>query len=238
MTFDFLATRIFTRANWLGRREDPRGVADRVRRFLDGLAEIDETLRPWSVGSNRGVPYQSVREDLTSFVRSNVKRDEEGELEPEAGYSIEALSEDEKQIFSFVGCAGSIYQSLLSNRIYFFTNSGRTPDPSIVTYRLVRAVILATVACWEPLVCLTGTSDLMPEREDGWFYKAWITYLPPAHAADVDLVGIPFSERTPDGGLLLSSTEEVFDAGNAAHVDGARRISSATRHLNATLPTL
>lgn len=237
MTYDCLAPQFYIRAAWPSRREDPCGIAYRLRHFLDTLAGIDATLHPWSVGSKRKASYAAVRDDLTSLVRADVARSDAGEVELVDGYGISGLSQDKRELYSFVGSAGGVCPWPMWNRIYFHTTSGRVPDPAIVTYRLMKAVTLATIACWEPLFCRTATSDLLPGHDE-WYSKSWITYVPPANAADVDLVGIPFSERTPDGGLLLSATEKIFDAGNAAHLDGAQRIYLATRHLDATLPAL
>lgn len=238
MPFDPLATQIFTRANWPSRRESPEQIAGRLRRFLDDIIAIDESVQAWSVGRRREVPYVSVRGDLAALVRGDLMRDEMGDEEANAGYAISGMSEDRRQLFSFGGAVGGIYPWPSWNRFRFYTNSGRTPDPTIVNYRFVKAVTLATIAAWEPLFCLTGCSDMRPTQEDGWYYKAWVTYVPPVHAEGLDLVGVPFSERTPDSGLLLSATEDVFDASKPAHVDGARRIQEAVRPLNATLPSL
>lgn len=234
MPYDFLAACVFMRVEWPARRESPAEVAARFRRFLDDLASIDASLETWSVGRKLNVPYASVRDNLGALVRKDVMRDEMGDDEVEAGYDIGAISGDRRQMFSFTGNAGSVYKGFLSNRIYFSTTGGRAP--SIVGYRLVKAVTLAAIAAWEPLFCLTGSSELEPTPEDDRYFKAWITYVPPEHVASIDLVGVPFAERTPDGGMLLSATEDVFNGANPAHVEGARRIQIALKPLNAKLP--
>ncbi len=238
MTYDFLATKFSIRATWPSRREHPNDVAYRLRRFFDTLADIDSTLAPWSIRERKKFTYQLSQDGLAEIVRHNVMRDEFGKIEPDAGYGISCLSGDTRQLYSLVGCVGGIYAWRLWNRIYFTTCGGRPPDPLIVTYEVVKALTLATITCWEPAFCRTGTSDLLPEPTEGWYSKAWITYVPAVHAAGIDLVSIPFSERTPEGGLLLSATNQVFDAANLVHLEGARRIAAATRHLNPTLPSL
>ena len=236
MPYDFLAACVFMRVEWPARRESPVEVAARFRRFLDDLASIDASLKTWSVGRKLDVPYASVRDNLIALVHKDVMRDELGKDEVKAGYDIGAISHDRRQMFSFGGNAGSVYKGFLSNRIYFSTSGGRAPDPTIVNYRLVKAVTLAAIAAWEPLFCLTGSSELEPTPEDGRYFKAWITYVPPEDVASLDLVGVPFAERTPDGGMLLSATEDVFDGANPTHVEGARRIQIAMKPLNAKLP--
>ncbi len=237
MAFDPLAKRNFVRADWPGRRESPEQVAARLRRYLDDLISLDECLETWSVGRRKTAPYRWVRTDLAALVRDDVMRSESGEEEVNSGYQIAAMSDDTRQLFALQGNAGGIHPWPSWNRVFLYTNSGRTPVPEIVTYRLLKAVTLATIAAWEPLFCLVGSSDLRVRPGDGWYYRAWMTYVPPPHATSLDLLGVPFAERTPDGGLLLSATEDIFDAKNPAHVEGAQIISNAVRPLEAFLPS-
>ena len=122
----------------------------------------------------------------------------------------------------------------------FQTDNFSEMNLSVVTYRLMKAAMLATIACWEPAYCIARSNQIAYDyKNEGYFTKAWMTYVPPAHAGTIDLVGVPFSERIADGGLLLSATEETFRPdNNPVHLDGATRISRALQPLNATLPRL
>ena len=215
MTFDANAPSVYVRCNWPGRREDPQAVAGRLRRFFDGIGVLDPALAAWSIGQDHRVPYSSVRDHLAAFVAREVVIGESGEEQPKVGYSIVGSSEDRRQRYSMVACVGGIYGWPMWNRIYFFTSNGAPPDPTIVTYDVIKGVILAAIACWEPTFCTARLSELaLDEANEGWFTKAWMTYVSPAHAASVDLVGIPFSEWTPDGAFcclprISSLTPEI-----------------------------
>lgn len=57
-------------------------------------------------------------------------------------------------------------------------------------------------------------------------------YVPPHLAKTVQPSDIPVVEAMPNGGLFLAATTETFKADNPVHLEGARRIGRATRHLN------
>jgi hypothetical protein len=236
MAYNVYATQFYIVGDWPARREEPNAIASRLCRFLDGICNIDATLGSWSIGRHYA-PYQSARHHLTALIGRDVKVDEDGNEDVEAGYAVMARSEHPAQRYRVLGTAGSAYNLLLSNQIGFDTDSDNGVDPAIVTHAVMKAVMTELIACWEPLFCLAGSSAYDLKRGDIWYERScWITYVPPQHAGSVDLVGVPFNERTPDSGLLLSATDQPYDAADPAHVEGTRRNVAATRHLNATLP--
>ena len=238
MKFDPKAKLFYIKTNWGERKEDQNSIAERLRRFLDMIGDIDETLRPWVLGGNSAIPYRSVGCDLVEIIRRDIKYGEDGKIELDAGYSVLGWSEDQRQRYSLRGSVGGVYRYPIWNAMTFETHAGVAVNETIATYVLMKQVTLAVIACWEPALCFTRSSALDPDTaNEGAFAKAWMTYVTPINAASVDLVGIPFSERTPDGGQLLSATNQTFDADNPAHIEeGARRISLATQHLNALIP--
>lgn len=239
MTFDVDATQFSVRAKWPNRREKPDAIAERLRLFLDQIVGLDDSLAHWSIGRKRRVSYQTVRSNLASLIERDVNHDELGAIERSAGYAIIGGSKNERQGFSLIGEVGGVYPYPQWNRLWFHTRPGRPPNPDVATYALIRSVLLAMIANWQPLFAIAGSSDLPVDQDRcGWFREAWLTYVPPQRVDRVDLVGIPFSERTADGGLLLSATDQTFRADVPAHVEGARRISQALQPLNATLPRL
>lgn len=238
MTFDVYAKQFSIYAKWPARREGPKEVADRLRGFLDQIAYLDDSLSHWSIGKKRFL-YNAVRYDLAALIERNVNHDELGAVQRDAGYAIIGGSQNDRQRFVLMGDVGGIYRYPQWNWLWFHTASGRPANPEVATYTLMRAVVLAMIAYWQPLFALCDSSELAPDQDRfGWFREGWMSYVPPQHIDRVDLVGVPFSERTPDGGLLLSATNQAFRADVSAHVDGARRISQALQPLNATLPRL
>jgi len=237
MTYPWRKPQFYVNTDWFGRQEDATAVAGRLSRHLSALVSADRTLASWSVGATREMPYGAVRPDLTSLVSDDIVRSEDGEVVDGAGYRVSCVSQDPAQYYMIVGTAGSRYPPPLSSGLIFKTISNDEADPAIVTYRLMKAVMLATIGCWEPDFCIARSNQIDPDYEhEGQYTKAWMTYVPPAHVGDVDPVGVPFLERTPDGGLLLSATQEIFRPENPAHLEGATRISQALQPLNAVLP--
>ncbi len=236
MSFDPFALKFYVNTYWRERPDDAASVARCYRQYLDQLRDVDEVMSTWELGPNY-IPYTSVRDDMTSFVQHNAEIGEDGKCDPKDGFSIYAATCDERQIFAVVGTAGGLYPGSLVNGLYFYTNSNGPADTRIVTYHLMKGVVLATVAAWHPDCCAAYSNALRPERSDGRYRKGWITYVSHEHVGGVDLLGVPFSERTPEGGLLLSATEQTFEAANPTHLAGAQRIYEATRHLNDVFPS-
>lgn len=110
---------------------------------------------------------------------------------------------------------------------------GYWPDLSIIDYPTFKSMLLATVDCWEPLVCGARSSDLIPHyAERGPFNEAWILYVPPHLAKTVRPPEVSVVEPAPDGGLILAATTDRFAVDNPAHLEAAKRIGRATAHLN------
>jgi hypothetical protein len=108
-------------------------------------------------------------------------------------------------------------------------------DPLIVNYKLFREALLATSAIGQPVWAsvsalragyaeepIVAGAPLFPHSA---FHIPWITYVEPARAFGFALPAEIRTERTPDGGLLLTATEEPLDPTNPEHLRGARIVA-------------
>jgi hypothetical protein len=130
-----------------------------------------------------------------------------------------------------------------------FGRSLEPTDPTIVTYPLYKAALLAINALWRPRwACafafrvdtisvphaevapgVVGTRidsavavPLDPTFPYSVFHIPWIAYLSAADAIEVTLPRDILTERTLDGGLLMSATTDRLDPDNPEHVRRVR----------------
>ena len=230
MAFDDYSRQFSFVSSWPARGEEPDAIGDRHRRFLDTLGEIDETLRPWWIGKKRYVPYHLVRDGLAALIGDDVKIGEDGLVERKAGYTILGVCSHPRQGYSLIGHAGGVYETPASNELLLNTQGEAAVDTTILTYSVMKAIALTFIACWEPASCDVKSTRFDRELRQPVLFR-WMAYVPPAQVAHVDLIGVPFSERTPNDGLLLSATEQAFDEGNPVHRASARRIEAVTAAL-------
>ncbi len=131
-----------------------------------------------------------------------------------------------------------------------FGDYGDATDLSIVTYPLFKAALLAINTIWHaPWVCAPAfrldtvevpiqIGNLKATRIDSAtavpsdptfpysiFHIPWIAYLSAELAAGLRLTSEILTERTADGGLLMSVTTERFDPTNLEHLRRARIVA-------------
>jgi hypothetical protein len=133
----------------------------------------------------------------------------------------------------------------------FKFGSGSGPDLTIVSYPLYKAALLAINAIWRaPWTCAQafrcGTISVSIEFAPGVmatqikgvtqvpldptfpysiFHIPWIAYLSAERAVGVTVTREIPTERTPDGGLLMSATTDRLDPMNREHLWRARIIA-------------
>ena len=225
-------------ANWGSRPQTPEDIAERFGRYLDTLAAIDPIFALWRVGLKKGRLYEKVRDNLVALVRDDISRDDEGEPCLIEGYGLVASAREKRpgRNFGMSGKVGSALDWPCGNRIWMDTFWGHWPDPAVIDYALFKAILLATVACWQPTVCAAYPNDLIPHHEQiGLFHESWILYVAPDLAGTVRPLDVPVVEAAPDGGLILAATTEPFKVDNPVHLEAARQIGRATAHLNVAL---
>ena len=220
-------------SEWGARPETPEQVAARLRRFVDRLVAISPYFAKWRIlTQHRAQFYEAIKDDLAPVVRDLISVDDEGPCELE-GYSLSGYVREQRaeNRISFSGNAGAAIKSW--NGMSVRTNWGQSPDPAIIEYSVFEAILKAVVDCWEPFTCGARQQDLIKLYEQrGTFNEAWMLYLPPHLAASVQAPDIPVVETLPNGGLFLAATTETFRTDNPVHLEAARRIGRATRHLN------
>ena len=122
------------------------------------------------------------------------------------------------------------------------------PDPSIVTYPIFKAALLAINAIWlPPWACAYAfrsntvkVPEIFPGGLQGYrlerlplipseptfpasdFHIPWLAYLSAPLAGGLDLPAEILTERTPDGGLLMIAAEERLEPTNPEHLRRAR----------------
>ncbi len=227
----------FVTANWGSRDETPEELAGRFFQMIDGLKRIDSVLSRWVYGRRNDL--ETPRDDFIQFIEKAIERDDFGVVVPNAGYWFGARSPDSQpngHCF-VVNChAGSAINKPAANEVVFSTAYLVAPAPESVTYQIFHSALLAIVDAWEPVTVEANCRWLVQrERRDLIFRPSWMRYLCPALIEQVNPPASAIVEHLPNGGLLLSATDQTFDIDNPHHVAAAEEISAALVALGQSL---
>jgi hypothetical protein len=226
----------YIQAHWGARPETPAAIAARFLRTIDLFRPIDPLFAKWMTGVNKPVDFDTVRDRFEDIVSGNVTQDDYGEPEPIYGYGPFASSSKQPDplTYSFhVNAGAHLPERESQNYAELTTCRGEIPDPRAITYRIFRPALLALVEAWEPVDCYALPHELLKLIDsDGHFRAVWMQYLSPPLARLVTPPATSVNDYLPNGGLLMSATNETFRVDDPSHIAVARDIAAATAPLN------
>jgi len=196
----------------------------------------------------KAIPLASARPRIAEIVENHVVRNDAYEPDPDDGYKAFAITNELSgpRVADVSVRAGGKYDGSIGFR---FGGFSVPPDLTLVNYPLYKAALLTITAIWRPRwVCAyafrSGTISvpgveivpgmvatridsvtqvpLDPTFPYSVFHVPWIAYVAAEHAAGVTLTRDILTERTPDGGLLMSAATDRLDPMNPEHVRRAR----------------
>jgi hypothetical protein len=218
-----------------GQAESSSTLGARFLNSIDALNRIDPTLfTNWEImdfPASASIPLAAARPRIGAIVEANITRGDRGQPLPYYGYSCVAFTDNpakSRNITLRINAGGKD-----EGHISLETGSYKVaPDPSILTYPFFRAVLLAVNAAWSPPwscaqafrvdyddVPLFPGAPLFPYSR---FHIPWIAYLSAPLNAGVELPPEMLTERTPNGGLLMTATKDRLDPTNPEHLRRAR----------------
>jgi len=232
--------------------EKPTVTGAKFLKTLDSLSGIDPLFSGWQLYRNwqiaeddqpRLVPLAKARNRIAEIVECGVARDDFDEPTPGCGYTVCSTA-------GARGCRRVTFTVRTGNQFFdlSFGEYDSASDLSIVTYPLFRGALLAISAACEapwgyaqacrndvvkvPIDVGPGVPafridtalpvPLDPSFPKSIFHVPWIIYLSAKHAVGVTQAREILTERTPDGGLLMSATTQRLDPTNPEHVRRAR----------------
>ncbi len=233
----------FISAFWSSRAEEPDRLAVRFLKHIDLLRDIGPLFALWISGANGPRKLEDIRAHFAKEIALRISKDDFGEVEPEGGYGFGAYTRGQPESLSYTinVSAGSHTGYPHENNVVFGTSSfmNAVPDPAAITYPIFKSALLALVEAWDPVDCYASSDDLLdllprPERHEH-FREAWMQYLSAPLARLIAPPSSAINDWLPNGGLLMSATNETFRVDNPAHLAAARDIAAATAPLNALL---
>jgi hypothetical protein len=239
----------YVRSEWQGRTETPISIGAKFVRTLDALSNIDPILADWTISDARNMSLLSLaaaRSRMAAIIENNIARDDFDEPSPVYGYHAHARAgsfKDPRSLKFTVHAGGKRGGDTMLK----FGEYDVAPDVAIVTYPLFKAALVAINSVWSaPWACAqvyrSGTIavpidfggaqafrlDSVPQVPgdptfpDTTFHIPWIAYLSSEVANGLKLTPEILTERTPDGGLLMSAATERLDPTNPDHLRRAR----------------
>ena len=239
----------FIRSTWKERIETPAAIGVKFVNTLDALTDIDPIFAGWEVLDHRNrssLPLSAARQRIAQLFETNVARSDFGNPSPDYGYSASAMAGEFKdpRSVTFSVNAGGRWDNRMELQ---FGEYAVLPDLAVVTYPLFKKALLAINVIWDtPWICApafrSGTiavpidfGGVQGSRIDSVaqvpsdptfprsvFHIPWIACLSAELAVGVTLAPEIFTERTADGGLLMSATTDRLDPTNPEHVRRAR----------------
>ena len=228
----------FKIAAYWGPRADPReALAFRFLELLNQLKLVDPLFANWYrfTSETEVEPFDMNPVSLTKTTAQAISYDDDGDPEWYHGYRYGAWNRDTfgptHRGFKLGFHANNLLpKPYFSNHVVLETNYGIAPADNVVTFRLFRVALLAIVEAWEPTWCIAypvTIYDFWPRSADIHLQLAWMSYVPPRFASLIAPPPSGVAERTAQGGLLMSATDETFRVDNPAHLAAARDILNA-----------
>lgn len=216
--------------SWTPRNETPQQIHNRVTNCLATAAGINSAFKDWQVidfadrlqglfGGKGIQPFGAPKSPALS--------------EPVAprGFMVLAAKDPdawpEGMGMLCVGGGRMTFPGMCGTT--FKTEAAGKPDPSIVSFQSFKSIVLSLAPIWDATYAQAYTSELRRQSKGkpSSLEPSWMTYLAPDLAREIAIppnVGI---EQLPSGGVLLTATEDIFDAGNPAHLAAAQSIGDA-----------
>jgi hypothetical protein len=243
----------FIRSGWKGRVESAAAIGRKFVKTLDASSGIDPILANWQIAHAFDLslyPLDEARSHISSLIEDWVDRNDFNEPSPGYGYHAQALAGKfgDAHSVSFILDAGGKYDGGTKLQFGFFFDLA--PDLAAVTYPFCKAALLAINATWQaPWACAQafGSAPVMtpvdiggvqgtridsvaplprdPTFPNSIFHIPWIAYLSAEFTAGVKLPPEILSERTRDGGLLMTATKERLDPDDPEHARRARMLA-------------
>jgi hypothetical protein len=232
--------------------EKPAVTGAKFLRTIDALSAIDPLFTDWQFTGTWQIPEEHRssfiplavgRDRIVDIVESGVYIDDFNKPCPEYGHSVHATAGARgPRRVAFTA------STKRQNFDLSFGEYNLASDLSIVTYPVFKAAVLAISAAWDaqwayaqafrndvvkvPIDFGPGVPafridsaiqvPLDPSFPKSIFHVPWVAYLSAELAAGVTLAREVVTERTPDGGLLMSATTDRLDPTNPEHVRCAR----------------
>jgi len=235
------------KAFWGARVESP---SDLAKTFLDTLKAIvplnaclgswnwTDVPEYWETEGQRGTyPFEDISPDLEAAIVRNMGTEDDGMPDPFDGYLMivetnpaHPESNAVLSVNASHGAGGGSPATAFVNHASF--TLGLRPDPSLVSYDLLRSIFLVLNETWQATWGWASPGDL-PIKGDGRpVHLAWMSYVSPHFAPMMTPPPSAVVERRPNGGLFLAATRDVFETANPAHLAVAREIEAALQPLN------
>jgi hypothetical protein len=177
---------------------------------------------------------EEARSRIVAIVENNVTRGDLREPLPHQGYKLIAYTGDVVESRS-IGLRIKAGGKVDGDTCLEIGDYKTLPDPALVTFPLFKAALLAINTNWPPCwACAYAyrmgfdKSPLFPGAElfpFSVFHIPWLGYLSSPLASGLEPPPEILTERTPDGGLLMSATEERLDPSVPEHWRRARMIA-------------
>jgi hypothetical protein len=234
---EVITTRVngyFITASWGPRAETPNKLAARFFQMIDRLKPSDPALDRWTY--DRKTDLQAKRGDFSAYIASKIERDDYGGINSNSGYWFGARSPDNvapERRFSIQCHAGKSIGEDFVNHVIIKQDTWVQPAVELHSYSIFRLALLAIAEAWEPTTIEANCGWLVQRKTyNPHFRPAWMRYLCPALAREAKPPACAIVEHLPNGGLLLSATEQTFDVDNPQHVAAAEAIASALAGLH------
>ena len=233
-------------ARWGARVETPAALARSFLAMMDDVDPLHPCFHSWGWADQQELweseceagiyPFAEVRKNLIPAIERNAGTAGENIPDPFYGYLMtvakNATSSDSITLSVSAGQGvngGSTFRPFMNNASF---SLGLEPEPSLVSYDLLKAIFLILSEKWEA-TWAEASPGSMPANGKGLpVNPAWMSYVSPRFAALMTPPPSAIVERRPNGGLFLAATRDVFEMANPAHMTVARDIEAALQPLN------
>lgn len=223
----------FSGWNFVGRKPRPQGGQQ---------GRMDTPAERYLRGSYTIAADHLSDATLIRLVEAGIHRDDNGVPNPEFGYMLSAFTRsrrdpDGMSLRIHAGCW--IRAPFYTNTVHIETRPLCDENEAWLTLSVLEAAMLAVAATWDVTWASVYPADLSELWTPAYikrrptFQMAWVTYLSPRFAPMVTPPASAIVEYTPQGGIVMTATEDRFDVTNAAHIAAAREIEVALAPVNA-----